>query len=60
MSDTVLVVLVVAGMVLALAFGIWAGLGYPGLYDRYEPTGKASRLSPFEQLMDWLVRRWDR
>lgn len=59
MSDEVLLVLLLIPMVLALAFGIWIGLGYPGLFDRYERTGKVSRRTPFEQLMDWIVRRFD-
>lgn len=60
MSDELLLALVVGGMALAFGFGIWAGLGYPGLYGRYEKTGRAPRVSPFEQLVDWLVRKWDR
>lgn len=60
MSDLALLVLLVAPMVLALGFGIWAGLGYPGLYGRYEKTGKAPRRTPFEMLMDWIVSLWDR
>lgn len=60
MSDLTLLILLLIPAVLALAFGIWAGLGYPGLYDRYEATGRAPRRTPFEMLIDWLVRRWDR
>ncbi|MFQ5678083.1 MAG: hypothetical protein ACE5HP_01330 [Gemmatimonadota bacterium] len=61
MSDRTLLVLLGVGMVLALGFGIWAGLGYPGLYGRYESTGKrAPRRTPVEMLMDWVVRRLDR
>lgn len=37
---------------LAFGFGIWAGLGYPGLYDKYARTGKAPRQSPLR----WLLR----
>lgn len=55
MSDETLLVLVVVGMVLAFALGIWIGLGYPGLYDKYEQTGKASRKSPFAMMVDWLT-----
>lgn len=61
MSERALFWILVAGMVAALALGIWVGLGYPGLYDRYESTGaKAPRRSPFEMLVDWLVDRFDR
>ena len=61
MSDQVLFWILVAGMVAALALGIWVGLGYPGLYEKYESTGtKAPRRSPFEMLVDWLVERFDR
>lgn len=60
-GDEILLVFLLAGMVLALAFGLWAGLGYPGLYGKYESTGtKAPRRTPFEMLMDWVVRRLDR
>lgn len=53
MSDqTFLVLLIVAG-VIALAVGVWIGLGYPGLYDRYENTGtKAPRKAPITMLLD--------
>ena len=54
MSDDTLMILVVAGMVLAFGLGIWIGLGYPGLYDKYERTGKASRRSPLGSLLDRL------
>lgn len=43
MSDGVLLIVLLVPMALALLFGIWAGLGYPGLYDRYERTGRAPR-----------------
>ena len=56
---TVLTILIVLS-VIAFAFGIWAGLGYPGLYDKYEKTGRAPRLSPFEMLMDRLFRMFGR
>ncbi len=52
MSDQTLLMLLVFPAVLAFAFGIWAGLGYPGMYDKYEKTGKAPRESP----LLWLVR----
>ena len=55
MSEDTLLVLVVAGMILAFAIGIWIGLGYPGLYDQYEQTGKAPRVSPFAMLVGWLA-----
>jgi hypothetical protein len=54
MSEETLLVLVVVGMILAFALGIWIGLGYPGLYDKYEQTGKAPRVSPFAMLVNWL------
>ena len=60
MSDQVLLPILIALAVIAFAVGIWVGLGYPGLYDKYEPTGKAPRVTPFEMLMDWVVRRFDR
>mgnify|MGYP000707647660 CR=1 FL=1 len=58
----VLATLAVLIVLAALAFGvgIWIGFGYPGLYDKYEATGKAPRVTPFEMLMDWVVRRFDR
>lgn len=58
-SDEALLVVLLVPMVLALGFGIWAGLGYPGLYGTYEGTGKAPRKTPFEMFMDWLVRKFD-
>jgi len=60
MSDLTLLVLIIAGGVLAFALGIWIGLGYPGLYDRYAATGKAPRMSPFEMLLDWVYERFRR
>ena len=60
MSDQVLLPILIALAVIAFAVGIWVGLGYPGLYDKYEQTGKAPRVTPFEMLMDWVVRRFDR
>ena len=49
-SQLLLILSVPAG--LAFAFGIWAGLGYPGLYDKYDRTGRAPRESPLK----WLAR----
>lgn len=61
MSDQTLLILLVAGMVLALGLGIWIGLGYPGLYDKYETTGaRAPRRTPFEMLMDWILEKLQR
>jgi len=60
MSDLILLILIVAGMILAFALGIWIGLGYPGLYDKYESTGKAPRVSPFEMLVDWIYGKLQR
>lgn len=60
MSDLTLLILIIAGAVLAFGLGIWIGLGYPGLYGRYEATGKAPRMSPFEMLMDWFYRKFRR
>jgi len=47
-------------MVLALAFGVWAGLGYPGKHDRYAATGKAPREVPVNQLLTRVRRRTER
>ncbi len=60
MSDRTLLTLLIVLAVLSFGVGIWVGLGYPGLYDKYESTGKAPRATPFEMLMDWIVRRFDR
>ena len=60
MSDTTLLVILVVPMVLALAFGVWAGLGYPGKHDRYATTGKAPREIPVNQLLTRMSRRTDR
>lgn len=53
MTDrTFLILLLLAGAV-ALALGIWIGLGYPGLYDRYEDTGsRAPRKAPIRMLLE--------
>ena len=53
-DDTLTSILIIAGSLgglLALAFGIWVGLGSPGLYDRHEPTGRAPRESPWRWLL---------
>jgi hypothetical protein len=60
MTDRTLLIILVTLAIVAFAVGIWVGLGYPGLYDKYESTGKVQRVSPFEMLMDWVVRRFDR
>lgn len=60
MSDRTLLIILASLAVVSFAVGIWVGLGYPGLYGKYESTGKAPRASPFEMLMDWVVRRFDR
>lgn len=52
MSDGTLLLILSIPAGIAFAFGIWAGLGYPGLYDKYERTGKAPRESPLR----WLLR----
>lgn len=59
MNDLTLLVLIIVGGVLAFAFGIWIGLGYPGLYGKYDATGKAPRMSPFEMLADWVWRKFN-
>jgi hypothetical protein len=60
MSDTTLLVILVIPMVLALAFGVWAGLGYPGKQDKYATTGKAPREVPVNQLLTRMRRRTER
>ena len=60
MNDQTLLIILVTLAAVAFAVGIWVGLGYPGWFDKYESTGKAPRASPFETLMDWVVRRFDR
>ena len=60
MSDRTLLIILISLAALAFAVGIWVGLGYPGLYGKYESRGKAPRVSPFEMFMDWIVRRFDR
>lgn len=58
MSDITLLILIVGGAVFAFALGIWIGLGYPGLYEKYESTGRVPRMSPFEMLLDWIWRKF--
>ncbi len=53
MSDGTLLLILSVPAVLALAFGIWVGLGYPGMYEKYEKTGRASRVPPLK----WLLLR---
>jgi hypothetical protein len=60
MNDLTLLILIIGGAVVAFALGIWIGLGYPGLYEKYESTGKAPRMSPFEMLVDWIIRKFRR
>lgn len=57
MSDRTLLVLLAVPMVLSLGLGVWIGLGYPGLYGKYEDPARSSRRTPFEMLVDWLVQR---
>ncbi len=52
MSDGTLLLVLAVPAAIAFGFGIWAGLGYPGLYDRYARTGRAPRESPLR----WLLR----
>lgn len=54
MSDRTLLILLSIPAILAFAFGIWVGLGYPGLYDRYASTGRAPREAPYKRLLRWL------
>ena len=60
MSDATLLVILLIPMVLALAFGVWAGLGYPGMHGRYESTGKPPRELPVTRLLARVGRRTDR
>lgn len=53
-----LLALVVVPMVLSLGVGVWIGLGYPGLYEKYESPARRSRRTPFEMMVDWLVERF--
>lgn len=59
MSPTLILVLLATPLVLAFGYGIWVGLGYPGLYDRHEKTGRTPRKTPWEMLVDWVVDRLD-
>jgi len=55
MDDRIFLILLIVASVLALAIGVWVGLGYPGLYDRYEDTGaQAERKAPYRVLLDQL------
>ena len=60
MSDQTWLIILLIPMLVAFAFGVWAGLGFPGLYEKYESTGRASRRTPFERVVDWMVERLDR
>jgi hypothetical protein len=57
-SDRSFLILLIFLFALALGVGIWVGLGYPGLYGRYEKTGRVRREPPFEQLLDWIVGKF--
>ena len=53
MNDRTFLILLIGASALALAVGVWIGLGYPGLYDRYEDTGaKLARKAPIRVLLD--------
>lgn len=43
----------IVGALLAFAFGLWAGLGYPGWYDRRDPGGP-----PRQARMNTWLNRW--
>ena len=58
MSDRTLLIVLIVLSALALGAGIWVGLGYPGLYDKYDRTGRVRREPPFEQLLDWIVGKF--
>lgn len=57
MSDQLFLTILIVLSVLALGFGLWVGLGYPGLYDKYAKTGRAPRGSPFQLAIDWVFDR---
>lgn len=59
MSDLALLILLVIPLVLALVLGIWVGLGYPGLYGRFESVDGPRARSPWERLVDWIVGKLD-
>jgi hypothetical protein len=52
MTDGTLLLILSIPAALALAYGIWAGLGYPGLYEKYERSGRVPRESP----LGWLLK----
>jgi hypothetical protein len=55
MTDRTFLILLIVASVLALVLGVWIGLGYPGLYERYEDTGsRAPRQAPIRMLLDRL------
>jgi len=57
MSDRAFLILLLVACALALALGVWIGLGYPGLYGRYEDTGAhVPRRAPIRMLIDRLGR----
>ena len=56
-SDRTLIILLAIPAILAFAFGMWAGLGYPGVYDKYQSTGRVPREMPFKRLLAWFGRR---
>jgi hypothetical protein len=57
MSDSTLLVILIVLAVLAFVLGIWIGLGYPGLYRKYDHTGAhAPRVSPIRMLLNVLGR----
>jgi hypothetical protein len=58
-SEQLQLFLIIAPMVLALAFGIWVGLGYPGLYGKYDSPHHPSHRSPADIFSDWVVRILD-
>jgi hypothetical protein len=60
MNDLTLLIILLAGAVVAFGIGIWVGLGYPGLYEKYESTGRAPRESPFQMLVDWVYGKFGR
>ncbi len=54
MNDLTLLILLLVGAAVAFGVGIWVGLGYPGLFSKYESTGRVPRQQPFEMLIDWV------
>ncbi|MFQ5530445.1 MAG: hypothetical protein ACE5FP_08865 [Gemmatimonadota bacterium] len=60
MNDLTLLIILIVGAVVAFGVGIWVGLGYPGLYEKYESTGRAPRESPFQMLVDWVYGKFGR